>query len=328
MFLSGPARYAGRMNARKPGILLIITLFMTMLAGRAKAEIAATFNMQELSRSYALSCEEQAARRHANIPPPYFPGRPREFRNEPDALAVYSPYLTGPERETAQRLFASVPKYALPIAWRGGAVYVFTRRSIVEAVPALAVEDNWFEDFGLYMEVERRLYLPFEKGEGIKKKPDGTYAARRFVPSRRDPFRIINHETGHMIDSMLGEYSLNSRGEDGKYRLSNRPDFLAAMRADLARLASGNRPISIERIRKLGYYMPRAFEGVKLGGIQPTEQRARREVFAELWAEVQGYNSNLLYRAYPDTFKAVKAIADFLKAQDAAAPLRCDAKGY
>lgn len=312
------------MNAEKFLILLTTTLFFTMSARYATAEIADSFDIKNLSRSYALSCDEQGTLRRANILPPYFPGRPPEFRNDSGSLVIYSPHLTAEQRRSAQELFASVPDYALPLAWRGGAVYVFTRRSTVEAVPALAVESNWFEDYGLYMEVERRLYLPLEKGEGVKKKPDGTYAARRFVPSRRDLFRVINHETGHMIDSMLGEYSLNARGDDGKNRVSNSPVFLAAIRSDLARLASRDRPISIEKIRKLGYYMPREFDGVRLG-IQP-EQRARREVFAELWAEAHGHSSNRLSRAYPDTFGLVKAFADFLKAQDAAAPVRCKLK--
>jgi hypothetical protein len=308
------------MGAKSLTFLVIVMLLLALPAG-ARADIADTFNMKELARSYSMSCEEQAARRHANLAPPYFPGRPREFLNPSDALVIYSPHLTAEQRETAEKLVASLPVYALPIAWRGGAVYVFARRSIVEAVPALAVERDWFGDFGLYMEVERRLYIPFEKGEGLRRKSDGAYAARRFVPSRREPFRIINHETGHMIDNMLGEYSLDSKGEDGKFRLSNRPDYLAAVKADLARLASGRGPVTLARVHKLGYYMPRSFDGVRLG-IQ-TDQRARREVFAELWAEVQGHNSNRLYEAYPDTFKVVKAYADFLKAQDAAAPRRC-----
>ncbi len=304
-------------------IQFVVVLFLMFPPSRASAEIAATFDMKDLSSSYALSCTAQAAVRHSHIPPPYFPGRPKKFRNDSESLVIYSPYLTVQERRTAQRLFASVPKYALPIAWRGGVVYVFVRRSIVEAVPALATEDSWFADSGLYMAVERRLYVPFEKGEDIVKEPDGTYAAQRFVPSQREPFRIINHETGHMIDSMLGEYSLDSRGDDGESRLSNRPDFLAALGIDWGRLASGKSPLSIEQIRKLGYYMPREYNGVDLGGVQATEQRARREIFAELWAEVHGHNSNRLYRAYPETFKVVKRIADFLKAQDAASPVHC-----
>jgi hypothetical protein len=128
-----------------------------------------------------------------------------------------------------------------------------------------------------------------------------------------------------MVDEMLGAYSLDAKGEDGQVRLSNRPDYLAATKADLSRLASAKRPVSLARIHKLGYYMPHDFKGVRLG-IQ-TEQRARREVFAELWAETQGYNSNKLYEAYPETFRLVKEIAAFLKKQDAAAPVHCKILG-
>lgn len=307
-----------------PKYLFVLPLLLLACAGPARADIGATFDAEKLSASYALSCDEQAVRRRANIPPPYFPGRPQEFRNEAEALVLYSPHLTAQQRRKAEQLFASLPGYVLPIAYRGGAVFVFARRSIVEAVPGLAVEDNWFQDFGLYMAVERRLYLPFEKGEGIRKGADGKYVAQRFVPSRREQFRIINHETGHLVDSLLGEYSANSAGEDGESRLSNRADFLAALRADLARLASGKGALTKAEIRKLGYYMPGDFEGVSLGGIQPTAQRARREVFAELWAEAHGYDSNKLSRAYPDTFKIVKNIRDFLKVQHQAAPAHCE----
>jgi hypothetical protein len=306
----------------KDFLILALIAFVTLSAGGARAEMADTFDMARLSRSYALSCEDQAALRHANILPPYFPVQPPEFRNDAEFLVIYSPHLTTRQRETAARLFASIPAYALPIAYRGGAVYVFTRRAIVEAVPALAVEKTWFEDFGLYMQAERRLYVPFEKGESLMwRRGDGGYTARRWAPSKRDQFRVINHETGHMIDEMLGEYSRDSLGEDGQRRLSNRPDYLAATRADLARLASKDRPLSLEKIRKLGYYMPRVFDGVRIG-IQ-YEQRARREVFAELWAEVQGHTKNKLSRVYPQTFAFVQSLADFLKAQDEGAPIKC-----
>ncbi len=49
-------------------------------------------------------------------------------------------------------------------------------------------------------------------------------------------------------------------------------------------------------------------------------------MFAELWAEVHGHNSNHLYVAYPDTFKVVKSLAAFLKKQDADAPVHCKLK--
>ncbi|TAL28121.1 MAG: hypothetical protein EPN97_15320 [Alphaproteobacteria bacterium] len=310
------------MNA-KDIIIVALIAFLTLPAPRTQAaDITSTFNMADLSRSYAGNCDAQAAQRHANILPPHFSGRPAEFLNDSESLVVYSPYLTGPERKTAERLFASIPAYALPIAYRGGVVYVFTRRAIVEAVPALAVEKTWFEDYGVYMQVERRLYVPFEKGQGLTwKRGQHGYTARRWAPTTRDQFRVINHETGHLIDEMLGVYSRDSLGEDGQYRLSNRPDYRAATRADLARLTSSDSPLSIKKIRKLGYYMPRAFNGKRIG-IQD-EQRARREVFAELWAEAHGHGKSKLFIAYPQAFAVVKSYADFLKAQDAGAVVKC-----
>ena len=68
--------------------------------------------------------------------------------------------------------------------------------------------------------------------------------------------------------------------------------------------------------------MPRSYKGFRLG-IQE-DQRARREVFAELWAEAHGHDKNKLSAAYPDTFKVVKALAEFLKTQDAVAPVKCE----
>ena len=303
-------------------IRLIILLFSMMLATPAQADIPTSFKSDALSKSYTLPCDQQAAKRKANIAPAYFPGRPAEFTNEWHALVVYSPHLTAQQRKKAETLFKSVPAYALPLAWRGGAVYVFTRRGLVEAVPALGVEREWFKDIGLYMEVERRLYLPFEKGEGLRMKRDGKYVAQRYVASTREPFRIINHETGHMVDSLLGAYSIDGIGDDGKYRLSNRADFMAAFNVDLTSLTSKGGPLTAPQIKKLGYYMPPTFNGRRLG-IQATEQRARREVFAELWAEAHGHGKSKLNIAYPETFALVKSFIAFLKAQDEAAALHC-----
>ncbi|MEZ0259750.1 MAG: hypothetical protein ACAH80_01995 [Alphaproteobacteria bacterium] len=303
-------------------LLLPVVLAALLLAAPARADMAASFDMEELTRGYALPCDAQRAERRRNIQPPYFPGRPDSFKNDMAALVIYSPHLTAEQRQKAEQLFAGVPSYALPLVWRGGGVYVFTRRGIVEAVPALAVESEWFGDLGLYMEVDRRLYLPFEKGVGLKRQRNGDFAAERWVPTDRDQPRAINHETGHIIDAMLGRYSRGSRAADGRTRLSNRSDYMDAFNSDLARLTSQRRPIPIERIRKLGYYMPRSYKGFRLG-IQE-DQRARREVFAELWAEAHGHDKNKLSAAYPDTFKVVKALAEFLKTQDAVAPVKCE----
>ncbi len=301
---------------------MALTLGCLWASGAAQARnIADTFNVDDLKAHYALSCPAQEEMRLRNIPSPHFEGRPQAFANPHNDLVIYSPHFTTQQRKLAEKLFASVPPYALPIAHRGGAVYVFTRRSLVEAVPGLAVEDSWFEDYGLYMAVERRLYLPFEKGVNVRKAANGVYAAQRYVPSQREPFRIVNHETGHLIDALLGEYSLESADDEGESRLSNRADFQQALRQDFRALLKRN--MNPAQTQRLGYYLPSKYEGMTLGGMQKSERRVRREVFAELWAETQGYDSNQLSRAYPRTFEIVKEIASFLKLQHESAPHTC-----
>lgn len=296
--------------------MIVLTLGCLLASGGAQAhDMADTFDEHKLQAAYALSCPAQKAMRLENIPPPHFAGRPQAFANPDHDLVIYSPYFTAQQRKLAEKLFASVPPYAQAIAYRGGAVYVFTRRSLVEAVPGLAVEDSWFADYGLYMAVEKRLYMPFEKGVHIRKTAGGTYAARAYVPSQREPFRIVNHETGHLVDALLGVYSLDGIGADGEARLSNRADFQQALRHDLSALLKRN--MDAAQTQRLGYYLPSTYEGMTLGGAQKSEQRVRREIFAELWAEAHGYDSNKLSAAYPRTFQIVRKVMEFLRDQHA-----------
>lgn len=301
--------------------LLLAAQLLACPARAAGQDITSTFNTAKLRQDYSLSCSAQQKLRQSNMPPPHFEGRPAGFANKDHSLKIYSPHFTPEQRALAEKLFASVPAYALPLAYRGGAVYVFTRRSIVEAVPALAVEPDWFSDYGLYMAVEKRLYLPFERGVNVTRQPGGLYAAQYYVPSQREPFRIVNHETGHLMDAMLGAYSLDSTGEDGDSRLSNRRDYHEALRADLIDLLK--RRMSRAQIQRLGYYLPYKYDGMVFGGMQKSEQRVRREIFAELWAETHGYDSNKLSAAYPRTFKVVREIAGFLKNQHEQTPHYC-----
>lgn len=256
-----------------------------------------------------------------NMPPPFFKGRPPSFANPDNGLVIYSPYFTPRQRDLAGKLFASVPPYVLPIAYRGGAVYVFTRRSLVEAVPGLAVEDGWFEDYGLYMAVEKRLFIPFEKGVNVRRQRNGNYAAQYYTPSQREPFRIVHHETGHMVDALLGAYSLDSADGTGESRLSNRADFQQALRHDLEAIQKNN--LSSAETRRLGYYLPYQYEDMTFGGMQKDEQRARREIFAELWAQTQGYDSHRLSETYPRAYHIVEKIMIFLRDQHKYAPHIC-----
>ncbi|MBU0859514.1 MAG: hypothetical protein KJ667_06230, partial [Alphaproteobacteria bacterium] len=301
--------------------LLLLAAFSAQ-AQAPSAAIAPTFNEAALQQQLALSCSAQQDMRRDNLLPPYFPGTPPAFENKAGALALYSPHLTNAQRKKAEDLFASVPDHVRAYGFRAGAVYTFPRRGIVEAVPGLSQDRDYYSDTGLYMAVQRTVFVPFEKGRVVVD-GKGMMSGRNWTPSLREPFRIINHESGHMIDDLIGDYSHDSLGDDGDHRLSNRKDFLRALEVDLRRLTGKNNKVPQREIQRLGYYLPDQFEGKHLGGLRDTVHRARREVFAELWAEAQGYDSNKLSTAYPDAYKAVKDMNDYLKSLHDARPVRC-----
>lgn len=301
--------------------VLSAALILSASAAGAK-DIAATFNVPAMQAQMALSCADQQALRGKNMLPPHFPGTPPDFENTSAALAINSPNLRPAQLKTAHELLASVPDHVRAYGYRAGATYIFVRRGVIEAVPALKQDRSSYSDSGLYMAVERRLYVPFEKGH-VQTGPDGKIFARYWGVSHREPFRIVNHESGHMIDDLVGDFSTNALGDDNDMRLSNRPDFMAAYEADLRRLTGDQPPVTKEEIERLGYYLPVSFEGRPLGGVRDTANRARREVFAELWAEAQGYDANRLSKAFPDTYIVMQKINDFLKDLHERRPVRC-----
>lgn len=303
-------------------------LFLAVIAARDPAwaqnrpAIAATFNDAALRAEMALSCTAQTDLRRRNLLPPYFSGTPAAFDNKDGKLALYSPLFTAAQRKKAEELFASVPDHVRAFGFRAGAAYIFSRRGIVEPVPGLSQDRDYYSDTGLYMAVQRTVFVPFERGHVVRGR-DGKLSATRWEASLREPFRITNHESGHMIDDLVGDFSLNSQGTDGDHRLSNRADFLAAMNEDLRRLTGPYNKLSRREIQRLGYYLPDKFEGRTIGGMRADANRARREVFAELWAEAQGYDSNRLSAAYPSAYASVRAINDYLKNLHDSRPVRC-----
>ena len=304
---------------------LVPLILMVALATQAqpKRDLSPSFNVAAMQAQMALSCTDQQALRRSNMLPPYFPGTPPAFENGAAAFVINSPHLRPGQLKTAKDLFPSVPEHVRGFGYRGGATYVFVRRGIVEAGPALREETAYFSDSGLYMAVDRRLFVPFEKGDALVKGADGKYTAKRWTVSHREPFRIVNHESGHMVADLVGDFSKDALGDDNDHRLSNRPDFVKAYEADLRRLTSRANKVPRSEIVRMGYYLPVAFEGKPLGGQRDTPNRARREVFAELWAEVQGYDSNRLSTAFPDAYITIKEINDFLKDLHDRRAVRC-----
>jgi hypothetical protein len=271
--------------------------------------MAATFNVAALERNFPGTCDARTDLRRQNMRAPFLPGTPGYFLPRGTEFVLESELLTRSEKDKAKLLFSVVPQHVKDLAYSQGAIYMMPRHGIAEPVPGLADDPGYYNDLGLYIALERRAYIPFENATVTQGK-DGKITARNWRPTERDQTRMINHESGHMIDDLLGQYSNDATGANGDKRLTNRPDFLAAFEADLRRIKRNHIDYGWR-----GYYFPKEYKGIKVGGMQEDEQRARREAFAEMWAEAQGYSDHNMSRYYPATFRIVKSYSDFLKAE-------------
>jgi hypothetical protein len=280
-------------------------------------EVAASFNTAALDANYP-SCALRQQLRRQNMRAPFTPGSPAYFLPRATEFVILSEKLTQAERAKARELFGVVPQHVKDLAYSQGAIYMMPRHGIAEPVPALADDPGYYNDLGLYIALERRAYIPFENAR-LGRRADGTLRALAWTPTARDQKRMINHESGHMMDDLLGQYSvMDATGANGDKRLTNRADFLAAYASDLAALKRRHRDFGWR-----GYYFPKSYNGKAIGGAQEDEQRARREAFAELWAEAQGYSETGLSRFYPAAFAVVKGYSDFLKAEGRRQEAQC-----
>lgn len=295
--------------------------FMALPAARASGpELAATFNMKALNDLQSLSCEARTAERLKNRLPPFDPKPPEAFAAEGPRFLVKTPTMKPRRDREADRLFEELGDHIKDIAYAGGAVYVFPR-VIAESNPGLASDPGYYNDAGLYIAVERRVYVPFDRA--VISRGKGGITVRGYQDSSRDRARMINHESGHMIDDRLGSFSLSENtGPDGAQRLSNRKDFREAFARDMDALVASRRYRDGDVARR-GYYLPASYKGTAIGGARDDEQRARREVFAELWAEANGHAQNRLSEIYPRSYKTVAAFNGLLKDLHEKAPVKC-----
>jgi hypothetical protein len=299
------------LTAFSVAVLMTTSCAMAISAPKTPAQMAATFNVAALDANFPACDARQELRRH-NMRATFVPGTPDYFLPRGTQFAIDSPLFTRGQHNKSRALFNAVPQHVKDLAYSQGAIYMFPRHGIVEAVPALRDGDDatgYYNDLGLYIALDRRAYIPFETAD-IGTAQDGKPYAKSWAPSERDQAHMINHESGHMMDDLLGQYSHDATGSNGDKRLTNRPDYLAAFGADLRELKRRGTSFGWR-----GYYFPEAYNGVYIGGAQKDEQRARREAFAEMWAEAQGSNLYNLSRFYPRTFQVIKAYSAFLKAE-------------
>ena len=285
--------------------------------GNKKPDIADSFNRVALEQDFSKTCQMRQDMRRTNLRPPYAKNAPDDFRHKDTELVLLSSKLTKQQRDKAKRLFDNLPDHVRDIVYMQGGTYIMPRHSVVEAMPFLKDDPGYYKDSGLYVHLDRRVYAPFERGVAIKGK-DGKVYVVRWLDSGRNMDGLVKHETGHMLDDLLGNYNLDSTGSNGDQRLTNRKDFMDAFERDLDSLSRKIcRTVSERTIRLMGYYFPTEHKGKKIGGIrEPDElgaQRNRREVFAELWAEAQGKRLNGLSRYYPRTFAVIKEIDNHLR---------------
>ena len=271
------------------------------------AGLDASFDMKALSGDYAQSCAVRTDIRRANIQPAFDSYAPAAFVVKDVEFLKISPKLSQEQKNLGNEVFRKLPPHIKDFAYIYGLVYTMPR-VIAEAVPMLHDDENYYNDLGLYINQERHAYIPFTRAN-TSRSSNGKLIVGRYMPSTRDRDRMITHESGHAIDDILGRMSLD-RNDD--QRITLRADYLAAFDADMARLAAIPGVTRNDNIQHRGYYLPESYKGTLIGGAHQDERRARREVFAELWAEINNHSPHELSKIYPNTFAFVKQVNSVL----------------
>lgn len=263
---------------------------------RFTQQISHSFNNQAIIDRLSSSCTAQEHYRRGKVRPVMSPrNMSPAYKNQDSAFVILSPAYTDAQRAEAERLPSSIPSQVRAFLYNEGGTIVLPRNGLAEAILSRRGQARGYVTPGLYKSAEQRVYLPFM----IKlRQENGGYSP--FIPNSFHWKRLLNHETGHAIDDLLGNYLNRNAG-----RLTNRPDIRAAIDSDLA--FSRRNGMDIDwRI----HYFPHSHGGEHNG----RTQLLRREVFAELWAEASGHGSSGLSRYYPQTFRIVEGIHDHLEA--------------
>ena len=267
-------------------------------------DVGDSFNNQALSERLGASCPTQGAQRARlvrQLPAGTDPAP--AFKNKGLTFVIESQQFDQRMKAEADVLFTKVPEHTKALAFNEGGVFVWSRYGLAESLPSRKNSMNGYIIPGLYLADQKRLYLTFMLA-GLDKK---FYEE----PARRT--RIINHEAGHMMDDMLGNYSHYNGRQQADGRLTDRRDYNDALNRDTKRMRQQKTDVTA-----FSYYAAGS-----IGGDHNDQQRLRREVFAELWAESSGYGGSGLSKHYPDTYRLVKGFYDHLADTYQAGGPRC-----
>lgn len=255
------------------------------------------FNTAALVQDTTQACYEKQEMRDDNVRRHVFRDTPDAFKKKGNDLVIMSPRLSDSQVREANRLVADIPDHLQDLFYMHGGVWVFTRDSLVEALPRYG--DSRFEDddginpfyesySGLYIDNERRLYMPFNIGDVRTKTVNGEEVKDvRYYPLRTNKYRTLHHEYGHFLDSILGlEYT--EREHRGRtHHFVETDAFKEAFDKDMRALHSKIRRGEINR-EAYSYFLPATYGGEAYGGEHTDLIRAKKELLAGVWAELMG----------------------------------------
>lgn len=294
-----------------------------LLCTTSLASITNNFNSEALADTYAQSCSQKVTARKANAPAAADPKAPEYFRKSDGQWTYYSPFLTPQNREDAENTVRQIPPHLTNLIYSEGSSVLFTRRSVVEAMPSLLSQNPvyWTEASAMYYSPDKRMTVTFAKAIGRTSPQTGEFDVFKYQERNDRPEHSLYHEMGHMVDDITGDYA---NANDPETRITATPSMIAAYEQDLRHFKNlwrGNAPPEV--MRDVSYLLPATYNSAPIGGDHKKLETARREAFAEAFAQVHGQNKRNARLYLPRTYKYVENLDATLRRQHQKTGVNC-----
>ncbi len=287
------------------------------------------FNHRAFARQYALSCGQATWQRGLMVVTPHPNRTTFDFRGDGYGLAVFSPHLNDAQKAQAERMIREMPPHIYDIFYNRGGVFVFTKKSLIEALPHMKgttdhkADNPYYSRYiGLYQTNLRRAYITFGVMD-VRQQGDGTETLhhRLLFGSQEHTFY---HEIGHFMDRKLGRIGRPLSSFSPNRRFSGSEAFVDAIERDMAAFMEAQRPKWL--IDRLSHYLPAHYKGREVGGGHDRLESFQGEVFAELWAELHGHSRRNLRSHFPHAFAIVQEVDRILQETYESRPARDSCK--